>query len=110
MNDQDELIPDDDPARKAVQIGADDDGARHLAVVGDTYTVLVAGSDTGGRYTLIDMLVPQGGGPPPHRPRHVCSACVRRPGRRSSSRWSATRCRAAPLRRPRSVMPRKANG
>ena len=23
--------------------------------------------DTGGRYTLIDMLIPDGGGPPPHR-------------------------------------------
>jgi quercetin dioxygenase-like cupin family protein len=67
VNDQDRLIPDDDPARAAVQIGADDDGTRHLAVVGDPYTVLVAGSDTAGRYTLIDMLVPQGGGPPPHR-------------------------------------------
>ncbi len=67
MNDQQKPIPDDDPARKAVQISADDDGARHLAVVGDTYTILVSGSDTAGRYTLIDMLVPQGGGPPPHR-------------------------------------------
>jgi quercetin dioxygenase-like cupin family protein len=60
-------IPDDDPSREAVQASADGEGAKHLAVVGDTYTVLVAGSDTAGRYTLIDMLVPQGGGPPPHR-------------------------------------------
>lgn len=60
-------IPADDPSRDAVQISADGEGAQHLAVVGDTYTVLVAGSDTAGRYTLIDMLVPQGGGPPPHR-------------------------------------------
>jgi quercetin dioxygenase-like cupin family protein len=60
-------IPDDDPNRDAVQVSADGEGAQHLAVVGDTYTVLVAGSDTAGRYTLIDMLVPQGGGPPPHR-------------------------------------------
>jgi quercetin dioxygenase-like cupin family protein len=27
----------------------------------------VAGADTGGRYCLIDMYVPAGGGPPPHR-------------------------------------------
>jgi quercetin dioxygenase-like cupin family protein len=67
VNDQQQPIPDDDLARKAVQISADDDGARHLAVVGDSYTILVDGSDTAGRYTLIDMLVPQGGGPPPHR-------------------------------------------
>jgi quercetin dioxygenase-like cupin family protein len=60
-------IPADDPSRDAVQVSAEGDGAQHLAVVGDTYTVLVAGEDTAGRYTLIDMLVPQGGGPPPHR-------------------------------------------
>jgi quercetin dioxygenase-like cupin family protein len=36
-------------------------------VVGDTYTILLAGADTAGRYTLIDMHVPPGGGPPPHR-------------------------------------------
>ncbi len=39
----------------------------HLGVVGDTYTVLLSGDDTDGRYCLIDMTVPQGGGPPPHR-------------------------------------------
>jgi quercetin dioxygenase-like cupin family protein len=32
-----------------------------------TYTILLKGSDTGGRYCLIDMVVPPGGGPPPHR-------------------------------------------
>lgn len=32
-----------------------------------TYTILVSGADTAGRYTLIDMHVPPGGGPPPHR-------------------------------------------
>ena len=36
-------------------------------MVGDTYTILVSGADTAGRYTLIDMHVPPGGGPPPHR-------------------------------------------
>jgi quercetin dioxygenase-like cupin family protein len=29
--------------------------------------LLVAGQDTAGKYTLIDMHVPPGGGPPPHR-------------------------------------------
>ena len=32
-----------------------------------TYTILVSGAKTAGRYTLIDMHVPPGGGPPPHR-------------------------------------------
>lgn len=36
-------------------------------MVGDTYTILVSGQDTAGRYTLIDMYVPPGCGPPPHR-------------------------------------------
>src|SRR3954452_14074506 len=75
MNDQERptpdgaapALPDDDPARSAVHVSGDGDGVAHLAVVGDTYTILVSGRDTAGRYTLIDKLVPQGGGPPPHR-------------------------------------------
>jgi quercetin dioxygenase-like cupin family protein len=61
-------IPADDPARTLTHAnpGADD-SLPHLGVVGDTYTILVSGADTGGRYTLIDMYVPPGGGPPPHR-------------------------------------------
>jgi len=39
---------------------------RNLAVA-DPYTILLSGDDTDGRYCLIDMHVPQGGGPPPHR-------------------------------------------
>lgn len=35
-------------------------------MVGDTYTILLKGEDTAGRYTLIDMHVPPGG-PGPHR-------------------------------------------
>ena len=41
--------------------------ARPFRVVGDTYTILLAGADTAGRYCLIDMHIPPGGGPPPHR-------------------------------------------
>ena len=39
----------------------------HIGLAGDTYTILLTGKDTAGRYCLIDMLVPPGGGPPPHR-------------------------------------------
>jgi quercetin dioxygenase-like cupin family protein len=60
-------IPPDDPNRQATLADPDADGAEHVSVVGDTYTILVSGSDTAGRYTLIDMHVPNGGGPPPHR-------------------------------------------
>jgi quercetin dioxygenase-like cupin family protein len=61
-------IPPDDLGRKLTLARPDADGSLpHLGVVGDTYTVLVSGEDTAGKYTLIDMHVPTGGGPPPHR-------------------------------------------
>ena len=61
-------IPPDDPARILAHVSPDtDESLPHLGVVGDTYTILVSGADTAGRYTLIDMHVPPGGGPPPHR-------------------------------------------
>ncbi len=61
-------IPPDDPARRLTVARPDQDQSLpHLGLVGDTYTILVGGSDSNGRYTLIDMHVPPGGGPPPHR-------------------------------------------
>jgi quercetin dioxygenase-like cupin family protein len=61
-------IPPDDPARRLAAASPDrDESLEHLGVVGDTYTILLSGRDTAGRYTLIDMHVPPGGGPPPHR-------------------------------------------
>jgi quercetin dioxygenase-like cupin family protein len=60
-------IPADDPNRKLTVIKPDDPQARHISLVGDTYTILVSGAETDGRYCLIDMLVPDGNGPPPHR-------------------------------------------
>jgi quercetin dioxygenase-like cupin family protein len=60
-------IPADDPARKLTLANPDGPKMRHIAVAGGTYTILVSGKETGGRYCLVDMLVPPGGGPPPHR-------------------------------------------
>jgi quercetin dioxygenase-like cupin family protein len=61
-------IPADDPGRVLTHVSPDtDDTLTHLGVVGDTYTILVSRADTAGRYALIDMHVPPGGGPPPHR-------------------------------------------
>jgi mannose-6-phosphate isomerase-like protein (cupin superfamily) len=60
-------IPADDPTRKLTVIDPDDPQARHISVVGDTYTILVSDDQTDGHYCLIDMLVPDGSGPPPHR-------------------------------------------
>jgi len=39
----------------------------HIGLVGDTYTITVIGEQTAGRFCVIDMHIPPGGGPPPHR-------------------------------------------
>jgi quercetin dioxygenase-like cupin family protein len=68
MPDQPDSIPPDDLSRGLTVARPDEDQSLpHIGLVGDTYTVLVAGQDTAGKYTLIDMHVPPGGGPPPHR-------------------------------------------
>jgi len=61
-------IPPDDPQRvlTLAQPGKDQ-SLPHIGIAGDTYTILLTGNDTNGRFCLIDMLVPPGGGPPPHR-------------------------------------------
>jgi hypothetical protein len=63
----------------------------HIGLVGDAYTILLRGEDTGGRYCLIDMHIPPGGGPAPHchdfeetfvipasgvRPERWCCRCI----------------------------------
>jgi quercetin dioxygenase-like cupin family protein len=61
-------VPPDDLSRKLTVARPDrDQGLPHVGLVGDTYTILVTGEDTAGKYALIDMHVPPGGGPPPHR-------------------------------------------
>ncbi len=61
-------IPADDLQRKLGIYQSDRDGkSSHIGVVGDTYTILLSGKDTAGRFCLIDMFIPPGGGPPPHR-------------------------------------------
>jgi quercetin dioxygenase-like cupin family protein len=60
-------IPPDDLNRQSVLASADDPAAVHISLVGNTYTILLSAKDTAGRYSLIDMFVPPGGGPPAHR-------------------------------------------
>jgi quercetin dioxygenase-like cupin family protein len=61
-------IPADDLARALVLARPEtDEGLEQIGLVGDTYTILLSGKDTAGRYCLIDMHIPPGGGPPPHR-------------------------------------------
>jgi quercetin dioxygenase-like cupin family protein len=65
---QSTAIPADDPARTlTVALPDTDVSLPHVAIAGDTYTIVVAGNETAGQFTLIDMLIPPGGGPPPHR-------------------------------------------
>ena len=61
-------IPADDLNRKLTDARLENDkDLKHVAVVGDIYTILISGKDTNGQYCLIDMEVMPGGGPPPHR-------------------------------------------
>jgi quercetin dioxygenase-like cupin family protein len=61
-------LPADNLARKlAFSDPESDKNLVHLAIVGDTYTITVTGEDTAGRFCVVDMHVPPGGGPPPHR-------------------------------------------
>ncbi len=61
-------LPADDLARTITLARPDTDAdLRHVSLVGDTYTILLDGRQTGDHYCLIDMHVPKGGGPPPHR-------------------------------------------
>lgn len=61
-------IPADDHSRNltVAQPGIED-SLPHIGLVGDTYTILLSGDNTDGRYCLIDMHIPPGGGPAPHR-------------------------------------------
>ena len=61
-------VPPDDLARTlTIARPNEDQGMPHIGLVGDTYTITVSGEDTNGRFCVIDMHVPPGGGPPPHR-------------------------------------------
>jgi mannose-6-phosphate isomerase-like protein (cupin superfamily) len=58
-------LPPDDRNRHLTL--AQPDNLPHVGLVGDTYTITVSGDDTAGRFCLIDMHIPPGGGPPLHR-------------------------------------------
>jgi quercetin dioxygenase-like cupin family protein len=59
-------IPADDLSRKLTVVEPESSKVRHVAIAGDACSLLVSGAETAGRYCLIGMLVPDGGGPPPH--------------------------------------------
>jgi quercetin dioxygenase-like cupin family protein len=61
-------IPPNDPRRNlTIARPNEDPNLPYIGLVGDTYTILLTGKDTAGRYCLIDMHVPPCGGPAPHR-------------------------------------------
>jgi len=60
-------LPPDDLIRALTVARSNDPTLPHIGLVGDTYTILLAGKHTAGRFCLIDMHIPPGGGPPPHR-------------------------------------------
>ncbi|MGR9188143.1 hypothetical protein [Rhizobium leguminosarum] len=63
----DQPLPADDPDRSLTVALPDDPAVPHISQAGNVYSLLISGAQTEGRYCLIDMLVPDGGGPPPHR-------------------------------------------
>jgi quercetin dioxygenase-like cupin family protein len=60
-------LPSDDLARDLLVVDPDSDQLKHVSIVGDNYTIMVSGTQTAGKYCLIDMFVSPGGGPGPHR-------------------------------------------
>ena len=61
-------IPADDLSRMLLHSQPEKSGSLpHIGLVGGTYTITVSGADTNGRFSVIDMHVPPGGGPPFHR-------------------------------------------
>ena len=68
-------LSEDDRTRELAIARPEDPALLHLAVVGDTYTVLLSGEQTAGRFAMLDMLIPPSGGPPPHR--HNFEECFR---------------------------------
>jgi len=56
-------VPPDDLQRHITLAQPDkDQNLPHIGIVGDTYTILFTGDDTNGRFCLIDMHIPSGGG------------------------------------------------
>jgi quercetin dioxygenase-like cupin family protein len=61
-------LPADDLKRNLTLAQIDQDKTLpHIGLVGDTYTITVTGAETAGRFCVVDMHIPPGGGPPPHR-------------------------------------------
>ena len=60
-------LPADDLSRGLAFAQLDSPTAQNIGLVGNTYTITVASRETNDRFCVIDMHVPPGGGPGPHR-------------------------------------------
>jgi quercetin dioxygenase-like cupin family protein len=70
-------LPPDDLTRNITLAGPNQDAQlKHVALAGDIYTMLLEGKDTANKFCLIDMLIPPGGGPVPHRHDFEETFCV----------------------------------
>ena len=58
----DSAIPPGDLSRSLVASRSADQNLPHIGLLGDPYTILLTGKDTAGRFSLIDMHIPPGGG------------------------------------------------
>lgn len=55
---------------KNIQTFSDTNG-RHVAIAGNDYRIIISGKETEGKFAVIDMHVPPGGGPNPHAHRDI---------------------------------------
>jgi quercetin dioxygenase-like cupin family protein len=60
-------LPPDDPKRNLTVARIAEEKSLRICLVGNTYTITLSGEETGGRFCVIDMHIPFGGGPPSHR-------------------------------------------
>ena len=51
---------------KQAPITISEQQGEHIAVVGDNYRLVITGEQTDKRFSVIDMMIPPGGGPGPH--------------------------------------------
>jgi quercetin dioxygenase-like cupin family protein len=54
----------EDIKKSPIAVGPQD--GQSLSIMGGTYRILAGGSETGGEFATIEMLIPPGGGPGPH--------------------------------------------
>ena len=47
-------------------ITVNDRSGKDLSIAGNAYQIIISGAETDGKFAIIDMLVPPGGGPVPH--------------------------------------------